>query len=96
MTSRSTLVASAAIIQNQLENQGGGGTEGASEEAPAAAAEAAAPAASAAAPEAAAAADAVAAVSNQALDRLAREIYDRLRRRLIVDRERAGIGTVMS
>jgi len=32
-------------------------------------------------------------VSNQDLDKLAREVFERLKRRLIIERERAGIGT---
>jgi hypothetical protein len=100
MPNRQTLVASAEIIQNQLDGTtGGGGSDAATAEAPAEGADTAAPAASAAQPAAPAAAGApadAAAMSNQVLEKLAREIFDRLRRRLMVERERAGIGTAIS
>jgi hypothetical protein len=96
-TIRSTISAPPAYIQRQLAEEGGAEAAAPAMDATAEAPAQPATAGGAATPEAAAApAEAVAAVSNQALERLAREIYDRLRRRLIVERERAGIGTAMS
>jgi hypothetical protein len=90
----STISAPAAYVQRQLADETGADaatpmSEAAPSETPAVAA---APASPAAVPPA----EVVAAISNQALERLAREIFDRLRRRLVVERERAGIGTALS